>query len=133
MLKINDEIYQVTGVNTSKYNLIYNNKVVDDVYKVQLIVDESTWFAYYNIKSLDFFNNFDLNVEYLIDDYIDENALEISYKGVWAEEFSFDDKVYLTKLSDNNFRLKVIMDAFIFDYHNVKSLELDTIINFEYD
>ena len=42
MLKINDEIYQVTGVNTSKYNLIYNNKVVDDVYKVQLIVDEST-------------------------------------------------------------------------------------------
>lgn len=133
MLKINDEIYQVTGVNTSKYNLIYNNKVVDDVYKVQLIVDESTWFAYYNIKSLDFFNNFDLNVEYLINDYIDENALEISYKGVWAEEFSFDNKVYLTKLSDNNFRLKVIMDAFIFDYHNVKSLELDTIINFEYD
>ena len=133
MLKINDEIYQVTGVNTSKYNLIYNNKVVDDVYKVQLIVDESTWFAYYNIKSLDFFNNFDLNVEYLINDYIDENALEISYKGVWAEEFSVDNKVYLTKLSDNNFRLKVIMDAFIFDYHNVKSLELDTIINFEYD
>lgn len=133
MLKINDEIYQVTGVNISKYNLISNNKVVDDVYKVQLIVDKSTWFTYYNIKSLDFFNNFDLNVEYLINDYIDDNALEISYKGVYAEEFSFDNKVYLTKIGDNNFRLKVIMDTFIFDYHNVKSLELDTIINFEYD
>ena len=130
MLKINNEKIVINKIDINKYKLTHNKKIVDDVYVINIINDEKNWLKYYNTKPLEFYNNFELNKKVLINEYIDQNGVEISYNGLYAEEFAFDNEFYLTKIDDYIFELEIFMDTFIFNHHHIKTLELKEIIDF---
>lgn len=130
MLKINDEVYKINKINIDKYKYTRNGKIIENTYKIKFVTCDDISFTYYNFESLEFFNKLDLNKKYLINNYIDQNGLEIKYKGIYAEEFAFDNEVYLTKTGDKKFIIHIIMNFFICNYHNIKYLEIEEMVDF---
>ena len=130
MLQINNEIYKIEKISIDKYKYTRNGNVVDNTYKIKFFVNDNISFVYYNFESLEFFNKFELNKEYLINEYIDQNGLEIKYNGKFTKEFAFDNEVYLTKIGDNKFAINIIMNSFINSYHGISYLKLKEIIDF---